>query len=260
MADTSESAQTKKKLVLPADAQLERLIHDPSPEILVAVAADQRLTEDLALSLLNRRDLAPEALLELNRNSSVAKLQKVRLAMLAHPRTPRHVSIPLLRALHTFELMQMALQPALAADVKRAAEEVLMGRLTSLSSGERLSLAKQASGRVAAALLTDKEERVLQAALFNPRMTEAYVVRTLKAEAGTERLAPAVARHQKWFHRLEVKAALLGNRHTPFARAVQIAADLPLHALKDVLHNARLAPNVSKYLREVLAKRTGNIG
>ncbi len=259
MADASESAHPKKKLVLPEDAQLERLIHDPAPEVLIAVAADQRLTEDLALALLNRRDLPLEALQELNRNSSVAKLQKVRLALVAHPHTPRHVSVPLLRALHTFELMQLALQPALAADVKRAAEEVLMARMGTISSGERLSLAKQASGRVAAALLTDKEERVLQAALLNPQMTEAYIVKALKAEAGTDLLAPAVARHQKWFHRLEVKAALLGNKNTPFARAVQIASELPLHALKDVLHSARLSPNVSKYLREVLGKRAGKI-
>lgn len=256
----SETVPAKKKTSLPADAQLDRLVHDPSPEILIAAAADLRLTEDLALALLNRRDLPPEVLQELTRNAAVAKLPKVRLALVAHPRTPRHVSVPLMRGLHTFELKQIALQPALAADVKRAAEEVLIGRLTSLSSGERLSLAKQASGRVAAALLPDKEERIVQAALLNPQMTEMYIVKALKAETGTERLAPAVAHHTKWFHRTEVKAALLGNRNTPLARAVQIATDLPLHALKDVMRNARLASNVSKYLREVLAKRAGRIG
>lgn len=256
----SEPVTCRQKAVLPADAQLDRLIHDPSPEILVAVAGDLRLTEDLALALLNRRDLPHEVLQELNRNTSVAKLPKVRLAMVTHPRTPRHVSVPLLRGLHTFELMQIALLPAVAADIKRAAEEVLAGRMTTLSSGERLSLAKQASGRVAAVLLTDKEERIVQAALVNPRMTEMYIVKALKTEAGTELLAPAVAHHTKWFHRMEVKAALLGNRNTPFARVVQIATDLPLHALKDVLRNARVAPNVRGYLKGVLEKRAGKIG
>jgi hypothetical protein len=260
VTDKSEILAANKKIVLPADAQLDRLIHDPSPEILVAVAADQRLTEDLALAFLNRRDLPPEALQELHRNSSLAKLPKVRLAVAAHPRTPRHVSLPLLRALHTFELMQLALLPAVAPDMKRSAEEVLMSRLGTLSSGERLTLAKQASSRVAAALLTTKEERVLQAALLNPRMTEVHIVKALKAETGTDLLAPAVARHPKWFHRIEVKAALLGNRHTPFARAVQIAAELPLHALKDVLRNSHLPPNVRGHLREVLAKRAGSAG
>ena len=253
----SDAAPGRKKAALPADAQLDRLIHDPSPEIVIAVAADLRLTEDLALALLTRRDLPPEALHELNRNTSVAKLAKVRVALVGHPRTPRHVSVPLMRGLHTFELMQLALTPAVAADVKRSAEEVLITRLTTLSSGERLTLAKQASGRVAASLLTGKEERIIQAALLNPQMTEMYIVKALKAEVGTELLAPAVAHHTKWFHRTEVKAALLGNRNTPFARVVKIASELPLHAIRETLRNARLAPNVSKYLREVLVERGG---
>lgn len=255
-----ELAPGRKKVTLPPDAPLDRLIHDPSPEILIAVAADARLSEDLALALLTRRDLPPDALQELNRNPSVAKLAKVRVALVAHPRAPRHVSVPLLRGLHTFELMQLALTPAVAADVKRSAEEVLITRLTTLSSGERLTLAKQASGRVAATLLTDKEERTIQAALLNPQMIEMYIVKALKAEAGTEKLAPAVAHHTKWCHRVEVKAALLGNRNTPFARIVQIASDLPLQVLRETLRSARLTPNVSKYLREVLVERAGRIG
>jgi hypothetical protein len=253
----SDATPGRRKAALPADAQLDRLIHDPSPEILIAVAADLRLTEDLALALLTRRDLPPEALQELNRNTSVAKLAKVRMAVAGHPRTPRHVAVPLLRGLHTFELMQLALTPAVAADVKRSAEEVLITRQATLSSGERLTLAKQASGRVAASLLAGKEERIIQAALLNPQMTEMYIVKALKAEAGTELLAPAVAHHTKWFHRTEVKAALLGNRNTPFARIVQIASELPLHAIRETLRNARLAPNVGKYLREVLVERAG---
>jgi hypothetical protein len=110
---------------------------------------------------------------------------------------------------------------------------------------------------VAAALLLDKEERIVQAALLNPQMTEMWIVKALKSGTGTELLAPAVCKHAKWVHRLEIKAALLGNRHTPFVFVVQIANDLPLRALKDVLHNARLAPNVKAYLQGMLGKRSG---
>jgi hypothetical protein len=51
-----------KKITLPADADLERLVHDSAPEMLAAVAADGRLTEDLALALLKHSDLPREAL------------------------------------------------------------------------------------------------------------------------------------------------------------------------------------------------------
>ncbi len=255
MTDTVSTQ--RKKPTLPPDAVLDELIHDPAPEILIAVAGDARLSEDLALSLLNRRDLPREALEELSRNGAVARMRKVTLALVMHPQTPRHVSVPAIRHLYVFELMQIALLPTVAADVKRAAEDVLINKLATISAGERFTLAKRSSGRVAAALLTDKEDRIVQAALMNPQMTEAWIVRALKNEAGSEMLAPAVSRHQKWFHRNDIKAALLGNKNTPFARVVQIAADLPLQALRDVLTHGRVAPNVRTYLSGIMNKRTG---
>jgi hypothetical protein len=248
----------KAEAALPPDVPLDRLIHDSSPEVLTAVAADPRLTEDLALALLNRRDLPREVLEQMHKHKSVARLRKVQLALVTHPVTPRHVSIPTVRHLYAFELMQVALLPTVVADVKRAAEEVLIGKLTTISSGERLTLAKRSSGRVAAALLLDKEERIFQAALSNPQMTEAWLVKALKAEVGTELLAPAASRHAKWSHRNEVKAALLANKFTPPARLAQIAADLPIHMLKDVLRNARVAPGARTQLRAVLEKRTAH--
>jgi hypothetical protein len=248
---------SRKKPVLPPDAKLEDLIHDPAPEILIALAGDARLTEDLALAFLERRDLPPQALEELARNSGIAKIRKVRLALVTHPRTPRHVSVPAIRQLYPFELMQIALTPTVATDVKRAAEEGIIARLAAISSGERFTLAKRSSGRVAAALLHEKEERILTAALLNPQMIEAYVVKALKAQAGTELLAPLVAKHPKWSFRNDVRAALLANRNTPFAAVVKIAAELPLTQLKDVWRSTRLPANVKSYVAGMVAKRSG---
>src|SRR5947207_6121151 len=242
------SAEPRRKKSLPPDAALEELIHDPSPETLKAAAGAPRLTEDLALSLLHRRDWPREALEELNRNASLLKQRKVRLAIVMHPRTPHHVSVPIIRHLYTFELMQVALFPGVAADVKRVAEETLIGRLASISSGERYALAKQSSGRVAASLLLDKGERIVQAALVNPQMTDALVVKALKLQEVTELLVAAVCRHEKWSRRNEIKIVLLSNEYTPFARVLQFAEELPVRAIKDVLHISRLSPNVKNYL------------
>jgi hypothetical protein len=244
-----------KKAVLPADAELEKLVHDSAPEILTAVAADARLTEDLALALLNRSDLPREALEALSKNGQLARLRKVRMAIVMHPRTPRHVSVPTIRHLYTFDLMQVALLPSVPPDVKRAAEEVLISKLAGISSGERVTLARRSSGRVAGALLLDKEERIMQAALANPQMTEVSIVKALKAGHGTELLAPAVARHQKWSYRNDVKAALLGNKDTPSARLIHLAAELPINLIKDVLRSGRLTTQAKNSLLAVLEKR-----
>jgi hypothetical protein len=244
-----------KKISLPADADLERLVHDPSPEILIAVAADARLTEDLTLALLNHRDLPREALESVSKNGSLMRQRKVRMAVVTHPRTPRHVSVPTIRHLYTFELMQVALLPSIQPDVKRAAEEVLINKLASISSGERITLARRSSGRVAAALLLDKEDRIMQAALANPQMTEVSIVKVLKAEHGTELLAPAVSRHQKWSYRNDVKAALLGNKNTPSGRLIHLAAELPINLIKDVLRSGRLSRQAKNSLMAVLENR-----
>jgi len=244
-----------RKIGLPADADLERLVHDSSPEVLTAVAADPRLTEDLALALLNHRDLPREALEALGKNGQLARLRKVRMAIVVHPRTPRHVSVPTIRHLHTFDLMQAALLPSVPPDVKRAAEEVLIGKLAGISPGERITLARRSSGRVAGALLLDKEERILQAALANPQMTELSIVKALKAGRSTELLAPAVSRHQKWSYRNDVKAALLGNKDTPSARLIHLAAELPINLIKDILRNGKLSAQAKNSLLAVLEKR-----
>src|SRR5260370_24676733 len=136
---------TRGKPVLPPDTPLDQLIQDPSPEIVGAVASDPRLTEDLALALLKRRDLPREALELLHKHKSLSKLRTVQLAIVMTPRTPRHVSVPTIRHLYTFELMQVALQPSVAADVKHDAEDVLISKLGTISSGERFNLPKQGS-------------------------------------------------------------------------------------------------------------------
>ena len=250
-------SEAVRKITLPADADLEQLVHDSSPQMQIAVAADARLTEDLALSLLNHRDLPREALEALSKNGRVGKQRKVQLAIVIHPRTPRHISVPTIRHIHTFELMQVALLPAVPPDVKRAAEEALINRLGSISSGERSTLARRSSGRVAAALLLDKEERIMQAALANPQMTEMFIVKALKVNHGTELLAPAVSRHQKWAYRNDVKAALLGNKNTPSSRLIHLAAELPVNVIKDVLRRGKLSTQAKNSLLAVLEKRNG---
>ena len=63
------------------------------------------------------------------------KSRKVRLALAAHPRTPRRIALRLIRELYTFDLMQFSLIPAVAADLKRVADELLVARLASITSG-----------------------------------------------------------------------------------------------------------------------------
>jgi hypothetical protein len=238
-----------------AEERLEALVHSPSPEVVLEVAANPSLTEDLAWALLARRDL-PHGLIEvLVKNAAVMKSRPVINAVARHPRTPRFVALPMLRHLYVFELMQIALVPGTPADLKMAAEENIVMRLEQVSTGERMTLARRASTRVAAALLLDPETRVILAALDNPFLTEAWIVKTLMNEKAPQAFVDGVCRHSKWSVRREVQMALLRNDKTPLARVLYFAQMLPTQVLKDILRHSRLSASVKMYLFKELEER-----
>src|SRR5438270_7112067 len=201
----------RRAIVDDSASQLEANIHRPVADVeaLRAAASHIALTEDLALTLLERRDVPSAVLDDLSKNGRVMKYRKVRLAVVQHPHTPKHVSLPIIRRLYTFELMKVALIPGVAADVKVAADEALLSRFGTISAGEKLTLARQGSARVAAGLLNDPDKRVIAASLENPFLTEIWVIKALVKKNPSEILAYYVARHQKWSVRKDVRAALL---------------------------------------------------
>jgi hypothetical protein len=228
---------------------------DSTESLATPLAADPALTEDLALSLLKTARLPVNEIELLAKNTALMKSRKVRLAVAAHPHTPRRIALRLIRELYNFDLMQFSLRPGPAPDLKRAADQLLVSRLTSVTLGERISLARRASPLVAAALLLDKETRVWQTALENPRITEAAITKALQRPQAASAFVEAVCHHTKWSLRPEIRMALLRNAHTPLARAIEFARRLPPPILRDVLHASRLPEKIKSYLRKELRER-----
>jgi hypothetical protein len=251
-ADLLPSAQDAAGAAASAKTAISPTANEESGEDLLARAADRTITEEMALALLGRGDLSGEALEALGKNATVSKSRKVRLAVIGHARTPRHVSLAILRHLFTFELMTVALMPAVPGDVKKAADDALIVRLESVSLGEKLSLARRASGAVAGALLLERDCRVIRAALNNSRLTEAHVVRALVPGAAQAGLAEAVCHHEKWSLRGEVQVALLRNQHTPLAKALALARSLPPQVAVEVLEGSQLPEEKKSYLLQEL--------
>lgn len=215
-------------------------------------AADPAFTADLTLALLNDRKLSPDVIEQSSRNVAAMKSRKVRVALAAHPRTPRRIALRLIRELYTFDLMQFSLIPAVAAELKRVADEILVARLASITLGERISLARRCSALVASALLLDRESRVWQTALENPHLSESAIVKALLRPAATPAFVKAVCHHAKWSLRPEIRMALLRNEYTPLARALDFARRLPPAQLRDILHVSRLPEKIKVYLRRDL--------
>jgi hypothetical protein len=239
-----ELIQSAVALSLPP---LDEAIHSASREVLLHAAADPALTADLALALLKRADLPAEILEEVAKNRSLQKLRQVKLALASHQRTPRHVSIPLVRQLYTFDLLKVALSPTVPSDIKKTADETLLSRLKTITLGERLTLARQGSGRIAAALLLDPEPRIMRVALENARMTEAFIIQAvLKSQVAA--LVRAVSQHAKWSCRREVQVALLRTEHLSVARALVFARNFSPLSLREIVQNSRLPAQIKDQL------------
>ena len=241
--------------------QIQMRLNTPTPEHPPTEAAASTAlsgipeNEDQALSLLKNSVLSAGEIEHLSKDPAFSKSRKVKLAICTHPHTPRYVSIPLIRHLFTFDLMRVALTPAVPADVKLAAEESLIKRLEALPEGERLSLAKRASGRVAAVLLLERGARVMRVALENPRVTEAAIVRSVIRPDAPAALITAVCNHSKWSVRRDVRIALLRAEKTPLVRALEFARSLSAAQVREVLNVSRLPLGVKRLLLQDLERR-----
>ena len=221
---------------------------------MLTAAAHVHLTEDMALALLARRDLPASAIELLARNRGVIQQRKVLAQIIRHPNTPRHVALPLLRRLFVFELMEIALAPAVAADLKLPAEGLLIDKLENISLGEAISLARRASAGVAGALLLKPDRAVIEAALQNPRMTEANIVKALSAKEVPALLITMLSHDAKWSLRREIQTAILRRPEAEAGVVRKIADNLPKPAIYEILNSIRLLHRREELLRSLLER------
>jgi hypothetical protein len=108
--------------------------------------------------------------------------------------------------------------------------------------------------RISDAATVARETRVMRTALENPRLTEALVINSVLRPAASAALVHAVAQHQKWSPRREIRAALLRTDHLSLARALEFSREIPTPLLHELLASSRLSDKIKEQIiRERLA-------
>jgi len=240
-------------------AALDNWLFHPSQEVLEAVLENPRLSEQHLLVLLSRRDLRREILARVAQNREWMSSYAMKLAVLRHPRTPRHLALPLIKFIYLFDLLAVALTPGLPTELKRLAEDAILSQKEGLALGQRIALARRGSLRVAAGLLGDRERAVIEAALSNPSLTEQAVVSALLPEKSLPELADAVMKHSRWSFRHGVKLALVRSPHLSLARLLEILPELSSEELADLVSDRRVQKNIRAYAARTIQRR-GNRG
>src|SRR6266852_3804217 len=142
----------RERAVVATGNELAPLLHHPSARVLLALLDNPALDETQLCLLLERKDLPAEILEEVSRRKPLLKSYRVKRALAFHPRTPRLVSLRLLRELFLMDLVQLTLLPAIPEVLKRSAEDQLVSRLPQLPLGQKITLARRGPARVAAAI------------------------------------------------------------------------------------------------------------
>jgi hypothetical protein len=235
--------------------ELSTVLYDSSEEVLLVLLDNPRLTEEHLQVLLSRKDLHQTFLGELTARARLWRSYPVKLALVRHPHTPRSTSLSLVRHLYLFDLLKVATTPGAPMEVRRGAEEAVAARVTALSVGERLSLARQGTSRIASALLTDSERRVFRAALENPRLTEEGVVKSLAARRLTPEVVECIAADPRWSLRYEVRLALIRHPATSLGRVLALVQQVGRNDLADLTADRRMPADRRHYLARLVHAR-----
>ena len=235
--------------------ELASLLHHHSPDVLFALLDNPALDETQLCLLLDRKDLPAEILEEVARLKPLLKNYRVKRALAFHPRTPRLASLRLIRDLYLMDLVQLTLLPGTSGELKRIAEEQLVARLPQLPLGQKITLARRGTARVAGALLAEGHAQVLSIVLDNPILTEAQVLKALSRERLPVGVVKAVAQHRKWSHTYNVRLALVRHPGATLSTILAYLPELTVSDLRELAAPGIVSENLRKYLQAEIQQR-----
>ncbi len=227
----------RERARIAAGEELALLLHHHSPEVLLALLDNPALDETQLCLLLDRKDIPTEVLEEVARRKPLLKNYRVKRALAFHPRTPRLASLRLIRELYLMDIVQLTLLPGISVELKRNAEEQLVARLPQLPLGQKITLARRGTARVAGALLAEGHAQVLS--------RSSLPVGVVKA----------VAQHRKWSHTYNVRLALVRHPNSTLSMILAYLPELTVSDLRELAAPGIVSENLRKYLLAEIQQR-----
>src|SRR5713226_10164105 len=250
----------RERALVATSEELAILLHHHAADVLLALLDNPALDETQLCLLLERKDLPGEILEEVARRKSLLKSYRVKRSLAFHPRTPRLVSLRLLRDLYLMDLVQAAILPGVSAELKRNAEEQLLARLPQLPLGQKITLARRGPTRVAGALLAEGIAQTLNVALNNPFLNEAQILKVLARENLHTLVVHSISQHNKWSHLYNIRLALVRHPASTLATILAYLPEITVSDLRVLASPGVVSENLRKYLLAEVHRRTRRAG
>jgi hypothetical protein len=202
-------------------------------------------SRSLSLGLLRRIAATPEWI----RND------RVRTALVLHPRTPRPLALGLLPHLRWSDLVKVTATAGCAAPLVLGAERLLTQRLPDLALGERIALARAASENVVKTLRRETSPLVVKALFENPRFRHEdarFIAERAESAPETLRL---LAESPRFRGRADLRQAIAAHPATPAQTALRVVAAMDAAEIDRLL-----ACDAAPPLVRVAAERRRDLG
>ena len=249
-------SQDRERAQTVSGEELAALLHHHAGDVLLALLDNPALDEAQLCLLLNRKDLPAAVLEEIGRRKPLLKNYAVKRALAFHPRTPRLISLRLLRDLYLMDLVQLTLSPGVPAELKRNAEDQLIARLPQLPLGQKITLARRGPARVAGALLAEGHAQILSVVLDNANLTEAQVLKALSRGKLPDGIIKAISQHRKWSCSYNVRLALVRHPASTLSTVLAYLPELTVSDLRLLAAPGIVPENLRKYLQAEIQHRT----
>ena len=195
--------------------RLYALLHDRNEDILTALLKNRALNEEHLLILLKRQDLSTELLTHIYMKSEHFHSHSVLVGIIRNPGTDGHIIRKILPRLRIFELLDTCLLPGASADLKLAAERMILQRIPTAPLGQKITLARRGTTAIVSALLKEGTTQLVDICLSNPHLKEAAVFQFLRSGAARAETISMIARHERWKQRPNIRLTILKNNKTP---------------------------------------------
>ena len=238
--------------------ELERRLREADADGLLRLVRErsESLTPEAVRHAMRNPFLTREVVEELAALPRLVSFYEVRRELASSPRTPEILALRFVAGLYWRDLLHLGLDMRVHPRVRRSADVYLAERMPRLAVGEKVSIARRASGTVLAALRHDPSPSVVSALLDNPRLTEGLLLPLVQSEAARPQILQQIAGDRRWGTRYGLRVAIAKNPSTPMPTALQLLPSLRKTDLQTVASLPAVAELVRRRARLLLGELT----
>jgi hypothetical protein len=247
--------KTKK----PSEAEdLWRLVRGQKPELVLNALYDKNLTEEMAIFMAKGKNTPAETLGILAGDVRFKDSYALKLAIAKNPKTPRKVSLRLLKFLRIFDLAEMTKDHLLAVTLRQKIEHSIMEKIPSMASGIKSALAKRANSSIIVKLMEKGDVNVITSCLESPALTEGHIYGLIN-KTTKPLLIRMIAEHRKWSLRYSIRFALVRNFYTPMPHVARFIRGLKTQDLKFLYSDPKLPSSTRPFIYRELLERAETV-